>query len=133
MFARQGVLVTAVAFWATMAPAQEVPVEVSTLGASVIALHLHPFLTEEELATLRVVATNEEALAIFVPGKLGFAALAVSPEDGFIRLGAPMGSATAVGDLPDAETARAKALEGCDALRQGTLPCVPVLEIAPAP
>jgi hypothetical protein len=113
--------------------AQTVPVETSTLGTSAITLHLHPFLTEEELTTLRLVMTNEQALAIFVPGTLGHAALAVSPDDGFIRVGAPMGSATAVADLPDAEAAATAALAGCDAAKQGEAPCVLVLEIAPAP
>ncbi len=113
--------------------AQTVPVETSTLGTSAITLHLHPFLTEEELTTLRLVMTNEQALSLFVPGKLGHAALAVSPDDGFIRVGAPMGSATAVADLPDAAAAATAALAGCDAAKQGEAPCVVVLEIAPAP
>lgn len=113
--------------------AQPVPVETSTLGTSAITLYLHPFLTAEELTTLRLVMTNEQALSLFVPGTLGHAALAVSPDDGFIRVGAPMGSATAVADLPDAEAARTGALAGCDAARQGEAPCVIVLEIAPAP
>jgi hypothetical protein len=111
----------------------EVPVETATLGASAITLHLHPFLTDEELATLRLVMTNEQALGVFVPDKSGFAALAVSPEDGFIRVGAPMGSAVAVGDLPDGAAARQAALAGCEAAKEGSAPCVTVLEIAPAP
>ncbi|MDP3264533.1 MAG: hypothetical protein U1E06_01330 [Tabrizicola sp.] len=113
--------------------AQTVPVETSTLGTSAITLHLHPFLTEEELTTLRLVMTNEQALSLFVPGTPGHAALAVSPDDGFIRVGAPMGSATAVADLPDAAAAAAAALAGCDAAKQTEAPCVVVLEIAPAP
>ncbi|WP_431300084.1 hypothetical protein [Tabrizicola sp. BL-A-41-H6] len=126
-------LLGAMLFAATPVVAQTVPVETSTLGSSAITLHLHPFLTEEELATLRLVMTNEQALSLFVPGKLGHAALAVSPDDGFIRVGAPMGSATAVADLPDAAAAATAALAGCDAAKEGKLPCVVVLEIAPAP
>lgn len=117
----------------SVAWAEDIPVETASLGAFAITLHLHPFLTDEELVTLRLVMVNQQALSLFVPGKAGFAALAVSPEDGFIRLGAPMGSATAVGDLPDAEAARVAALTGCEAMKQGTAPCVTVLEIAPAP
>lgn len=126
-------LLGAMLFAASPVIAQTVPVETTTLGTSAITLHLHPFLTEEELTTLRLVMTNEQALSLFVPGTLGHAALAVSPDDGFIRVGAPMGSATAVADLPDAEAAGTAALAGCDAAKQGTAPCVVVLEIAPAP
>lgn len=131
MFARLGLLFMMAATAA--AQAEEVPVETATLGSSAITLHVHPFLTDEELATLRLVMTNEQALGLFVPGNLGHAALAVSPDDGFIRVGAPMGSATAVGDLPDAKAAQAAALEGCEAAKQGAAPCVVVLDIAPAP
>jgi hypothetical protein len=131
MIARLGLLL--VLGTASVARAEDVPVELATLGASAITLHLHPFMTEEEMATLRLVMVNEQALSLFVPDKAGFAALAVSPEDGFIRMGAPMGSATAVGGLADAEAARGAALAGCEAMKQGTAPCVTVLEIAPVP
>ncbi len=137
MVAKAGLLMALVAgagvALAGIAGAEEVPVETSMLGASAITLHLHPFLTEEELTTLRLVMTNEQALSLFVPGKAGFAALAMSPDDGFIRAGAPMGSAIAVGDLPDAEAARTAALTACEGAKQGAAPCVTVLEIAPAP
>ena len=72
-------------------------------------------LTEEELATLRVVGSSEEALKLFVVSDKGHAAIAVSPEDGFIRDGAPVASAIAVADLPDAETAKADALAAAKA------------------
>ena len=134
MLARPGLItaaaVLALAFGA--ARAQEVAVETTTLGTSTITLYLHPFLTEEELATLRTVATNAQALALFVPGKSGFAALAVAPEDGFIRNGTPVPSATAVGDLADAATASAMAIKACDGAKTGSAGCVAVLEIAPA-
>lgn len=131
MCARTGLLAAAIVVGSTTAWANEVPVETRTLAASTITLHLHPFLTDEELKTLRLVMTNEQALSLFVPEKQGYSGLAVSPEDGFIRVGAPMGSATAVGDLPDAQAARAAALKGCDAAKAGSSPCVMVLEIAP--
>lgn len=117
----------------SVAFAQDVPVETTTLGVSSVTLHLHPFLTEAELATLRLVMTDEQALGLFAPGTLGFAALAVSPDDGFIRDGAPMGSAVAVADLSDAVSARAAAMQGCEAAKQGEAACVVVLDIAPAP
>jgi len=107
--------------------------EQSTLGRAAITLHLHPFLTEEELVTLRLVATNEQALSLFVLGTAGYAALAVSPEDGFVRDGALVASAVARADLPDAQAASKAAQADCDAVRRGPTPCVVVLEVAPAP
>ncbi len=118
---------------AVAAGAQTVPVERAVLGTSAITLHQHPFLTEEEVMTLRFVLSNQQALELFVPRKGGFAALAVSPDDGFIRTGTPVKSAVAVGDLPDAAAARAAASKACEAAKTGSQPCVIVLEIAPAP
>jgi hypothetical protein len=132
MIARSGMLAALIVV-ASAAGAKDVPVERGVLGKSAITLHLHPFLTEEELVTLRLVMSNEQALSVFLPGKSGFAALAVSPDDGFIRAGAPMGSAIAVGDMPDAGAARAASLKGCEAAKQGAAACVTVLEISPAP
>jgi hypothetical protein len=122
-------------FWMMMAGAalaQSVPVERAALATSSVTLHQHAFLTEEEITTLRFVLTSEEALALFVPRKGGFAALAVSPDEGFIRGGVPVKSAVAVGDLPDAGAARAAATKACEAAKKGSKPCVIVLEIAPA-
>lgn len=116
---------------AGMAPAGDVPFETATLGKSEVTLHLHGFLTEEELAMLRLVMTNEQALAIFVPGKAGFAALAVSPDDGFVRNGQPVASAVALADLPDAATAEAEALKACGAAKKGKADCVVVLTVTP--
>ena len=117
---------------ATAVIAEDVKTEVAELGGSSITLHLHPFLTETELATLRVVMTNPEALALFVPdASKGYAALAVSPEDGFLPAGAPAASAQAIGGLPDQATAAKDALAACDKLRKGAAACVLVLEIAP--
>jgi hypothetical protein len=117
---------------AACAAAQTAAVERAVLGASRISLQVQPFLTEEEVTTLRFVMTNEQALALFVPRKGGFAALAMSPDDGFIREGAPVKSAVAVGDLPDAAAAGAAALKACEAAKKGSQACVIVLEIAPA-
>ena len=115
------------------AVAPDVAVETGINGASTVTLYLHPFLTPEELATLRLVLTNSDALDLFVPQRTGFAALGVSPEDGFIRDAALVPSAQALGELPDADSARSAATTACDAARKGVLPCVVVLDIAPVP
>lgn len=114
----------------TAAMAEDVPVETSELGKSVILLHVQPFLSEEELATLRLVGSNKDALALFVPEGGGHAAIAVAPEEGFVRAGVPVASATAVAKLPDAEAAQKAALTGCDAARTTATACVLVLEVA---
>ena len=117
---------------ASVTAAQDVKTEVAELGGFNITLHQQPFLTETELATLRVVMTNADALALFVPdASKGYAALAVSPDDGFLPDGAPAASAQAIGGLPDAAAAAKDALAACDKLRKGTAACVLVLEIAP--
>lgn len=110
----------------------EVPTEVSTLEGSQIVFHVHPFLDETELATLRLVAMNAQALALFVPSTKGYAAIALSPDEGFMDGAQPVASAAAVADLPDAETAAARALEMCNAARKGATECVVVMEIGPA-
>lgn len=118
----------------TAAQAQEVPVETGALAGSAITLHVQPFLTPEELTTLRLVMTNEQALAIFVPDAAkGFAAMAAAPDEGFIREGKPVASAVAIAGLASAEEARDAALKGCEAARKEGAACVTVLEIAPAP
>ena len=118
---------------AGMAGAEAVPFERAELGASEVTLYLHDFLTEEELTTLRLVMTNTEALAIFVPaGKTdGFAALAVSPDDGLIRDGKPVPSAVALADFDHPDTAEIEAKKACDAAKKGAAPCVLVLAVGP--
>lgn len=111
---------------------EAVKTETATLGTSAITLHLHPFLTEEELTVLRLVLVNEDALKMFVVSNSGHAALAVAPDEGFVRDGALVPSAKALADLPDPETARTDALKACDEARKGDAACVVVLEIAPA-
>lgn len=113
------------------APAQQAAIEEATLGTFKVRLYAHSFLTPDELATLRLVMTNEQALSIFVPGTGGFAALAASPSQGVIRDGKPVASAIALADLPDAAAAAKAATAACDGARKGGDPCVVVLEIAP--
>jgi hypothetical protein len=115
------------------AAAQTVPVETGTLAGQQITLHLHPFLTPEDLALLRLVATNEQALALFVTRPGRHAALALAPAEGLVRAGQPVPSAAALADLPTPEAARAAALEGCERARREGPACVVVLEVAPAP
>lgn len=115
----------------TPAFAQEV--ETSEIGTSVVTLHLLPGLKEDELKTLRVVASNEQALALFVPdaGK-GYAAIALSPSEGFLRDGAPVKSAAALAGFTDAASAQGAAVAACDKARaKSSDPCKVVLEIAP--
>ncbi len=119
-----------------VALAQDAPVEVSILDASQVTLHLYPFLKEDELTTLRLVATNREALSVFLPSKDAshFAALALAPADGFLQDGAPAPTAAALSDFPDAQSAAIAVLAACDALRDpNSAPCVVVLEVGPAP
>lgn len=110
-------------------------VETARLGKSQVTVTEYPFLTPDELTTLKLVMTNRQALAIFVPGKADkFSAMAVSPDEGFIREGKPVASAIAVADLPDAEAARQNAVESCDKARgKKSAACVVVLEVGPVP
>ena len=124
-------LIAALALLPLSALAQDVPTEVQTLGTTQVTVHLHPFLTAEELATLRVVATNEQALALFVTRPGRHAAIAVAPAEGFVRGGQPVASAVAMSDLPDTDRARAAALEGCETQRKSGPACVVVLDVAP--
>ncbi len=109
---------------------QVVHVERGRLDGAEVALYLHPFLTAEEIATLRVVMTNKDALALFVPAGKGYAALAVAPREGFVRGGAPVESAQAMGGAASAEAASAGARAECDRLKRRGPACVTVLEVA---
>jgi hypothetical protein len=115
------------------AQAEVPPVETGTLEGAKVSIHTWDFLTPDELAALRLVLVNKDALALFVPadGTGGFAALAVSPDDGFIRDGALAKSASAIAGLETAEAAATAALEACDAARKGKENCAVVLEVAP--
>ena len=124
-----GLTLVAIAFAAPVAA--QVQTESFTQGQTAITLHLHPFLTEEETTILRVVGESPDALALFIPAGSGFGALALAPEDGFIRDGLPVDSAAAVAELPDLAQARDAALAQCNSARSGGAACVVVLEIAP--
>lgn len=120
------------ALGAGMAMAGDVPVETNVLNGAKVVLHVQPFLDATELATLRLVLSNADALSVFVPKAGGFAAMAVAPDEGFLRNGQPVASATALGGLPDAKAAAAGALAACDQKRNAAgAACVLVLEVAP--
>ncbi len=121
----------AAAVMATASVAQDAVAEEFELDGVSVTVLAHDFLTEEELMTLRLVGQNSEALAVFVNVGDGFAALAVAPDEGFVRGGVPVNSASALSDLPDLNAARAAALEACNAARDGGADCEVVLEIAP--
>lgn len=116
---------------ASAAHAQDVPVEVSKLAGQQVTLHVYPFLSESDLKTLRLVATNKQALQLFVTSK-GYSAIAVAPAEGFAPGGVPAPSAMAIGDFADAASAAAAATKGCDDKRKGGEACVVVLEVGPA-
>jgi hypothetical protein len=109
----------------------EVPKEVSSIDGAKVTFYVQPFLDEAELFTLRLVATQSQALKYFVPIGKGYAAIALSPDDGFIKAGVPAPSASAAFEEPDAATASLKALEMCNAARKGPSDCVIVMEISP--
>jgi len=114
-----------------VAGAQEVPVEQNTLAGQQITLHVYPFLQKDDLKTLRAVAKNEPLLQMFVTAP-GFAAIAVAPNEGFLKDGVPAPSAIAMSGLPDAAAAGEAALKGCEDKRKGGDACVVVFEAGPA-
>lgn len=124
---------TVAPLWLASAQAADVKTEAAINGASEVTLYLHKFLTDEDLTMLRLVQSNDQALAVFVPGTSGFAALAAAPEEGFIRGGQPVSSAVAIADLPDLDSAKAEARKTCDQLRRGKSPCEVILTVAPKP
>lgn len=116
-----------------VAQAAEIKAEVSTNGTAQVRVFLQEFLTAEELATLRVVASNAQALELFVKSNKGFAAMAASPAEGVIRNGKPVASAIAIADLPDQATAHQEALKACNAAKKSAGNCVIVLDVSPKP
>ena len=120
-----------VALWGGMAMADVPPAETAVIGGAKVTIYAMEFLSEEEVSTLRLVLTAPEALALFVPEGGGHAALAVSPEDGFIREGALVKSSSAIAGMETADKAAEAALTACDGARKGKVPCVVVLEVAP--
>jgi hypothetical protein len=109
----------------------EVPQETSSLGDFTITLQLHPFLTPEELEVMRLVGSDMQLLTLFVPDATGHSALAVSPDEGFVKEGLPVPSAFALGGLPDTETAGKAAIAGCQKAATSKTPCVVILHVAP--
>lgn len=109
------------------------PTETGSPGAAQVTLYTWDFLTAEELAALRLVLVNEDALAVFLPegAGVGFAAMAMSPEDGFIRDGALVPSAVALAGFESQAEASEAAYAACNAARMGKAECTIVLEIAP--
>jgi hypothetical protein len=110
--------------------AQAADVETFQLDGAEVRVFAHAFLTEEELMTLRVVGQSPDALALFVT-EAGFAALAVAPDEGFVREGMPVDSASALSGLETEDAASAAALDACNAARTGGAECVLVLQVAP--
>ncbi|MBK5926069.1 hypothetical protein [Rhodobaculum claviforme] len=96
-----------------------------------VTLHLHAFLSPEDRALLEAVAASPEGLAMLLGDSGGHGAIALAPGEGMVRDGVPSASAAAVGALPDAAVARARALEMCDAARSTRPDCAVVLEVAP--
>ena len=96
-----------------------------------VRLTLPPELSAEDRSMLEIIATTPEVLATMLDSAAGYAAIALAPAEGMIRDGVPPASATALGGLPDAATARSEALRMCDAARSGGPACVVVLELAP--
>jgi hypothetical protein len=127
---RHVVTALAITFAPAVALAQDAAVEVAEVKGGTVTVHLLDFLTDEERTVLRVVQTNDDARALFVPEGAGFGALAVSPREGLVRDGAPVASAQAVAGLPDIEAARAQAISLCNAARKRGPDCVVVLEVA---
>jgi hypothetical protein len=123
----------ALALLVSPAFAEEAQVETSEIAASVVTFHKLPTLDDQEVQILRTVATNEQALQLFVPdASKGFAAIAISPSEGFLDEGAPVKSAIALSGFASAEQAAKASLAACDAARAPEAEaCTLVLEIAP--
>jgi hypothetical protein len=130
----KAVLAVALVLAAGVARAEDVAVEEATLGKNAVKLHVQPFLTEEELMTLRLVLSNEQALQVFITAgdgaDQGFAAMAVNPDEGFIRDGQPVKSAMALAGLKTAKEASEAAVTACQEASKAKAACVLVLEVA---
>ncbi|NBB98750.1 MAG: hypothetical protein GVY34_11415 [Alphaproteobacteria bacterium] len=126
-----GTVLGAAALAGIPALAQQVPNETYRADGVQITVHLHSFLSEEGLAMLRLVGQNRDALSLFVPEGARFAAMALAPSDGLVADGVLADSAVAVADLPDLSSARAAALDGCNAAKGRGPDCVIALDIQP--
>ena len=125
-----GASVVATVAFAGASLAQQATVESYQLDGVEVQVIVHPFLTEEEVATLRLVGQNRDALGLFIAEGTGYSALAIAPDEGFIRNGVPIASAMALSGLETAEAARQAATQACDEARQGGQPCAIVLEVS---
>jgi hypothetical protein len=116
------------------AVAQDAPErEITRADGVEITLHRFAWLRPDDLATLEAIAQSAEARAMLLGPGGDFAALALAPADGLLSADGVTQTAQAVAQLPDAETARLRALELCDGARKGGRACVIVFEVAPLP
>lgn len=125
-----GAATLAVGCLASAALAQQEP-EVIEGAQATVTLYPFSFLREDELTILRQIAQSAPAREALLGEGGGYAAVAVAPLEGFFRDGAPVESAVALTQLPDAESAREDALASCDAARSTEEPCVVLMEVAP--
>ena len=105
--------------------------EVTRADGVEITLHRFDWLRADDLATLQAIAQSAEAREMLLGPGGDFAALALAPADGLLSPDGVAQTAQAVAQLPDAETARTRALELCNGARQGGAACAIVLEVAP--
>ena len=113
------------------APSGAAERETFSLGGNTVTVHAFEFLDQQELDTLRLVGTDPQALALFMGEGSGHGAIALAPDQGFIRDGMPAPGVAALAQLPDAETAREAALSMCEQERGSGSACVVVLELTP--
>lgn len=114
------------------AAAQDAPArEVTRAGGVEITLHRHDWLRVDDLATLAAIIESPEARTMLLGPGGDYAALALAPADGLLAPEGVAATAQAVAQLPDAQTARTRALELCDGARRGGRACAVVLEVAP--
>ncbi len=113
------------------AAAQDAPSEVTRADGVEITLHRFGWLRGDDLAMLEAIARSAEARMMLLGPGGDFAALALAPAEGLLAGEGVSASAQAVAQLPDARTARDRALELCNGARRGGQPCVVVLEVAP--
>lgn len=102
-----------------------------THDSAEVRLTLPDALSAEDRSMLEIIAATPDVLATMLDTAAGHAAIALAPGEGMIQDGVPPASATALGGLPNAESARREALQRCEEARRGGPACVVVLEVAP--
>lgn len=128
------VLACAVVWTGAVPPlaAQEAPPRDVTRADGVeMTLHRFDWLRPDDLATLTAIMQTAELRTMLLGPGGDYAALALAPADGLLAPEGVAATAQAVAQLPDAQTARARALELCDGARRGGRSCAVVLEVAP--